>query len=303
MDEGFDGDDARNRDGVAGRAATPAGDAVTSADRAALRRIRVRASIWLAAFLALLACAVAAGADRAGATPLGRVYPWLAIVAFVVGVGALTYLIGWRRAAALIRDAEDGDRVAAAYLRRGPQLGTVDWWWTQPPVRPSSERRRVLALGAIQLVAAALLLGIDVALAVSGVFADAGMSGFPLAIALSCVPLIAVGAWCVAFRFHPTERRVRTLRRMQWALFAYGLVGLAVVGLLSRGVAACAAYTTVVVFAGSVSRAVTPIARMALPDHVVVADTRAAIDEDIARRVRAEAQVPSVWSGRSANAA
>lgn len=221
------------------------------------------------------------------ATPLRRAYPWLALGTLAVGIVTLTYAIGWRRATRLIREAESGDPVSAAFLQYGPQLGTVDWWWTSLPVRPHVERRHIRAFGVILLVLAVGIMISEIRLWRSSLMAEFGM-----AMALSCIPLIAIGVWCLSFVRHPTEHRIVVLRRMQWLLLAVGLISLAVVWLTSSDVYAAGALATMYGFALNYARAVHMLSYAALPGDVVIPQDRERIDADLERMARTEPQIP-----------
>lgn len=237
------------------------------------------------------------------ATPLRRAYPWLAIGAAVAFVAMLTYVVGWRRAAGVIRGVESGDPVAVMYLERAPKLGTVDWWWTSPPVHPDSERRRIAAVGVILLLAAAVfvVLGAGVWLMdmMSKPSSDAGASsssaslGFLVAFVFAAVPQLALGMWCLVFRSHPSRGLIRTLDRMRWALIAIGLIGLCLIAVVSRDMISGGILVMAYGMTGTFLRAVRPLAEAAMPGPVVMRDHRADVEEDVARRARAEAQVAS----------
>ncbi|WP_143248540.1 hypothetical protein [Bifidobacterium vansinderenii] len=221
------------------------------------------------------------------ATPLRRAYPWLALGTLVVGVVALTYAIGWRRATKLIREAESGDPVSAAFLRHGPQLGTVDWWWTSLPVRPHVERRHIRALGVMLLVLAVGIMISEIRLWRSPLMVEFGM-----AMALSCIPLIAIGVWCLSFVRHPTEHRIVVLGRMQWAMLAVGLISLAVVWLTSFDMYAAGALATMYGFSLNYARGIRLLSYAALPGEVVIPHDRERIDADLERMARTEPQIP-----------
>ncbi|WP_214306319.1 hypothetical protein [Bifidobacterium callimiconis] len=220
-------------------------------------------------------------------TPLRRAYPWLALGTLAVGIVTLTYAIGWRRATRLIREAEAGDPVSAAFLQHGPQLGTVDWWWTSLPVRPHMERRHIRAFGVILLVLAVGIMISEIRLWRSPLMAEFGM-----AMALSCIPLIAIGIWCLSFARHPTEHRIVVLGRLQWVLLVVGLISLAFVWMTSSDVYEAGAIVAMYGFALNYARGIRMLSYAALPGDVVIPHERERIDADLERMARSEPQIP-----------
>lgn len=225
------------------------------------------------------------------ATALSRAYPWLASGAFALSVVALAYVVGWRRSAATIRDAAAGDPIAIAYLKRGPQLGTVEWWWATPPVRPSTERRKVFAMGVILALAAVTFIIMEVVMRLLGI--SPAMNGFRIGFAFACLPFLALAVWCFVFVARPTEGAIRVLGRMRWALIVLGVIGLIVTWMLSHDGYACGALAMAYGSACTLLRAVRSVASIALPGPVTMPRYRERIDADIARRARAESQVAS----------
>ncbi|MBT1163277.1 hypothetical protein [Bifidobacterium felsineum] len=226
-------------------------------------------------------------------TMLSRAYPWLACAALALACVALTYTLGWRRAASVIRDADTGDPIAIAYLKRGPQLGTVEWWWATPPVRPSSERRKVVVLGVMLLCAAVAFIAMLVVMWLLGGLGSA--SGLLVAFAFSALPFAVLAIWCFVFAVHPSEGKIRALRWMGWALLGSGLLGLLMIGWLSHDSYLYAGGTIAMVYGASQTfvRALRSLGTIALPGPVTMPRYRERIEQDIARRARAESQVAS----------
>ncbi|MBT1180651.1 hypothetical protein JS531_01395 [Bifidobacterium sp. CP2] len=293
--------DAVSSDAVSSDARDPYGDGVvTEAERAAVAAIRAKALIWLVAFLIALVAAVVAclGGTHGGLWGVGdpaalaRAYPWLACAAVVTGVVALTYTLGWRRGAAVIRDAAAGDRIAVAYLRHGPRLGTVEWWWANPPVRPSSERRKVVVMGVVLSFVAVAFVSMAVGMWVFD--APVGGPGPASASLFAAAPFVALAAWCFVYAARPVERAIRVLGLIRWASIGMGLIGIAVTGAMPHGrvfaggliVASYAASHTMV-------RALRSLAVMALPGPVTMPRYREDIERDVARRARRGGQVAS----------
>ena len=310
---------------------------VTVAELAAVRRIGVKAAAWSAAFILALAAAALAWAPASVNSPavargalrlpqyawewavrypwLGAAYPWLAGGAFALLVVEATYLLGWYRAAGVVRDAEAGDAVAITYLKKGPRLGSVEWWWTNPPVRPKSEGRKVARIGVAMVLTAIAVI----AIAVFMIVLDWGRPGgralgpaYPAAMLLSAVPVVALAAWCFVFTARPSAGKVKAAGVMRWVLVGVGLLGLAAVWWLSArdgggvggvGVASGvdgASTATVgglgaimVGFYGMVTRmigAVRTLATMSLDRYITVPTPRARIDAELRRMGESEQQ-------------
>lgn len=224
-------------------------------------------------------------------TPLGKAYPWLACAAFALAVVALTYLVGWRRAAAVVRDSDAGDPIAIAYLKRGPQLGSVEWWWATPPVRPKAERRKVVAMGVVFAVAAAAFMVMEMAIWLLD--KPAGVSSILVAAPFASVPFLALAVWCFLFAAHPTERLIRMLGRVRWGLLAIGLIGLLVTGMVAQDFYAGGLLAAVYVTSHTFIQALRALATTALPGPVTMPRYREEIERDVARRAQAESQVAS----------
>lgn len=225
------------------------------------------------------------------ATALSRAYPWLASGAFALGVVALVYMVGWRRSAATIRDAAAGDPIAIAYLKRGPRLGTTEWWWATPPVRPSVERRKVLAMGVVLMLGAVAFAAIEVVMWMLG--PSPATNGLRIGFAFAGVAFLVPAVWCFVFVARPSKGTVRVLGWLRWALVALGVIGLIVTWMLSHDVYACGAIAMVYGSALTLVRAIRSVAVIALPGPVTMPRYRERIDEDIARRARAQSQVAS----------
>ncbi|PJM73861.1 hypothetical protein CS006_01435 [Bifidobacterium primatium] len=259
-------------------------DVPTAEDRAAVRRIRAKTLIWLVVFLAVLVAAVMA---YDGGGPLARAYPWLAIGSLVVGTVALTYGIGWRRAAAVIHAAGAGDRIAAAYLRYGPQLGSVAWWWTTPPVRSSTERRRMTAVGVLLLVVAVIGGVMTVALWNTPI-----SRGYLATVTLSVIPMLVVGVWAVTFAAKPNERIGRAAGLLYYALLIAGLISLGLAWTATHDGYALGVLITVYGFALNCIRGLRHLVPVILANDIFIPTGRSAIDADVARMAAAEPQVP-----------
>ncbi|MBT1175096.1 hypothetical protein JS530_06215 [Bifidobacterium sp. LC6] len=228
------------------------------------------------------------------ATMLSRAYPWLACAAFALVCVAGTYTLGWRRAANTIRDADAGDPIAIAYLKRGPQLGTVEWWWATPPVRPSSERRKVVAMGVLLTFAAAAFIAIPVVMWLLG--GVGSILGLLLAFAFAALPFAALAIWCFLFASHPSEGKIRALGRLSWALLGAGLLGLVMIGWLAHDSSSLYAGGVLVMAYGASQtfvRALRSLATIAMPGPVTMPRYREHIEQDVARRARKESQVAS----------
>ncbi|KAB7789206.1 hypothetical protein [Bifidobacterium cebidarum] len=226
-------------------------------------------------------------------TMLNRAYPWLACAAFALACVSLTYAVGWRRASTVIHDADAGDPIAIAYLKRGPQLGTVEWWWATPPVRPASERRKVVALGVMLAFAAVAFIAIPIVMRLLG--GIGGALDLLMAFALSALPFVALSIWCFVFAAHPSEGKIRVLRWMGWALLGAGLLGVLAIGWLSQDSYLYAGSTLVMVYTAAQTfiRALRSLATIALPGPVTMPQYREHIEQDIAMRARTESQVAS----------
>ena len=224
-------------------------------------------------------------------TPLGKAYPWLACAAFALAVVALTYLVGWRRAAAVVRDSDAGDPIAIAYLKRGPQLGSVEWWWATPPVRPAAERRKVVAMGVVFSVAAAAFLVMEAAMWLLGL--SKTISSILVAAPFASVPFLALAVWCFLFAAHPTEQLIRMLGRVRWGLLVIGLIGLLVTGMMAQDFYAGGLLAAVYITSYTFIQALRALATTALPGPVTMPRYREEIERDVARRAQAASQVAS----------
>ncbi|NEH12414.1 hypothetical protein [Bifidobacterium saimiriisciurei] len=259
-------------------------------DRAATRRIRVKALAWLLVFLAVLSAAVTAYGASSG--PLGRAYPWLAVGSLVIGTVALTYGVGWHRAAAVVRAADAGDRVAAAYLRYGPQLGSVAWWWTTPPIRSSTERRRMTAVG-ILLLAVAVIGGV-----MTAVLWHTPISRGILAMTvLSIIPMLVVGLWAVVFAARPDERIGRAAGPLYYILLIAGLISSGLVWAAAHDGYALGVLATAYGLALNCIRGLRHLVPVILANDIFVPTNRSAIDADVARMAADEPQVPMEGPG------
>lgn len=318
----------------------PFGQSVaTPAEQAMVRRIGAKAAVWSAVFVILLAAAALAWGPASVGSPaqvrgmlhlpayayrwataypwLTAAYPWLAGAAFVTLIVAITYLVGWTRAAGVIRDAEAGDRVAFTYLKKGPRLGSIEWWWMSPPVRPRSEGRKVTLFGVIMAFAAIAFIS----LAVLMIMLDWGRprgralgAAFPASMLLSAVPMVAFSAWCFAFTARPSAGKVRAAGVMRWVLFGVGLLGLGGIWWLDShgigpwtgvGTSALAALGAIVVAAyGMTLRfivAARALATIALDRYITVPTPRRHIDEELRRMGESERQQP--FDGTNSTAA
>lgn len=309
----------------------PFGQSVaTPAERAMVRRIGAKAAAWSAVFVILLAAAALAWGPASVGSPaqvrgvlhlpayayrwaiaypwLAAAYPWLAGAAFVTLIVAVTYLAGWTRAAGVIRDAEAGDRIAFTYLKEGPRLGSIEWWWMSPPVRPRSEGRKVTLFGVVMAFAALAFIALAVLIIMLGWGRPCGRAlgaAFPTSMLLSAVPMVAFSAWCFAFTARPSAGKVRAAGVMRWVLFGVGLLGLGGIWWLDShgigpwmgvGISALAGLGAIVVAAyGMMLRfivAARALATIALDHYVTVPTPRRRIDVELRRMGEGERQQP-----------
>lgn len=192
---------------------------VSDRDRAALRRMRLKAVLWCLLFAGLLVGAVVAYMRPA--------YPWLASGAFVALIVALTYVLGWMRGARQLAAADAGDAVACRYTLEGPVFGSVEWWWSASPVVRRHDRGRLAVMGGF-------MLALVVAFAALAWIARGIGPLFVVASVMLVAPPLAMGVTCFAFLAHPSAGAVRWFTRVRWGCWLYLVVCVGVLFYLGR---------------------------------------------------------------------
>ncbi|NMM99519.1 hypothetical protein G1C96_0096 [Bifidobacterium sp. DSM 109958] len=252
---------------------------VSARDRAALRRIRIKAIAWTLLFAALAAGAVAAYRTAA--------YPWFGWSALAALVVAGTYLVGWSRGARQLAAADDGDEIACRYTLEGPVFGSVEWWWSASPVIRRHDRGRLAIMGVLMAFVAAAFA----ALAVVTWLVLHMEPLFAVASALLVVPPLALCVVCFAFLAHPSARAVQWFVRARWGCWGYLVVAAGVLLFLGRDernvaqIIAVFAVMGTLVSSGAIG--LRSVAAASLERQGAFTPQRARIDADL-RRMAAE---------------
>ncbi|PWG63196.1 hypothetical protein [Bifidobacterium callitrichidarum] len=269
-------------------AASTMNDVVQERDWTMLRRIRVKALIWTVLLVIVFAVAVFAWFAPKG-TALAKAYGYLAIAALAVFIVAVTYLVGWSRGSSQLHATSAGDEIWVRYTLEGPVFGSMEWWWTAPPVNPDLHRRKVLIIGILLVVVALIFAAGGIA---GAVLAPALFSRIiSMAMVLIAVPPLSAAVAAFSFLHSPTSANLRWFIYARRFSFWFTLVAAAIVLLLSDDATQTASMLglmavmwTLVAGAASGMR---NAAETSLMRRGAFAEQRSGIDRDL-RRMAAE---------------